>query len=154
MRALIVTAFLAGCGGGEAPEGDEAKEQVHEAKEGPAHEAKEVGADGPEDIQVPAIAEIPTDPESIAKGEQIFTARGCPACHQFGSKLVGPDLVGVTQRRSIVWMEKMILHPDEMLAKDPTAKQLLGVHMTPMPKQGVTDEEIGPLLAYIKSKGG
>ena len=48
----------------------------------------------------------------------------------------------------------MILYADEMVRRDPVAKDLLKVHMTAMTKQGVAPEELPNLFAYIKSKGG
>jgi hypothetical protein len=41
-----------------------------------------------------------------------------------------------------------------MIKRDPVAKDLFKTHMTAMPKQGITDEELPKLLAYVKSKGG
>jgi cytochrome c1 len=41
-----------------------------------------------------------------------------------------------------------------MTKEDPQAKKLLGELMVQMPKQGVTDEELPNLIAYIKSQGG
>ncbi len=116
--------------------------------------AAPVGPDGPLTIAIPAIAAIPSDAASIAAGEKVYGARGCGGCHTFGSKLVGPDLVGVTQRRTLPWVERMILAPDVMIKEDPVAKDLYRSIMTPMPKQGVTDEELPQLLAFIQSKGG
>src|SRR5687768_2260572 len=67
------------------------------------------------EIVVPNIT-ISAAPEDVAKGEEVFTAKGCPACHKVGAgKLVGPDLKGVTQRRDEKWIAKMILRPDVMV---------------------------------------
>ena len=110
--------------------------------------------DPTENLIVPKIASIATDSKSINAGADVFSARGCGGCHAFGHKVVGPDLVGVTSRRTIIWIEKMVLYPSEMTATDPVAKQLLRDHMVQMPDQGVTDDEIKLLLAYIKSQGG
>ena len=112
-----------------------------------------VGPDGPASIKVPVLT-LPSDPTAVAAGEKVFAARGCGSCHQFGSKLVGPDLLGVLTRRSLLWTEKMIMAPDVMIKEDPVAKDLYRSMMTPMPKQGVTEEELPNLLAFIKSKGG
>lgn len=164
---IPLLALLVACGGGDkdastpsttappAPSQPAPPSQPSGTAAAPAAApAETVGPEGPADIAVPEIASISTDAAVAAEGEKIWNARGCGGCHQFGAKLVGPDLVGVTGRRPLVWIERMVLHPDEMLKRDPTAKDLFKTHMTPMPKQGVTDEELPKLLAYIKSKGG
>ena len=48
----------------------------------------------------------------------------------------------------------MIVAPDVMVKEDPQARKLFSELMTPMSKQGVTDEELPRLLAYLKSQGG
>ena len=116
--------------------------------------AEVVGPDGPSAIVVPAIATLPSDEAALAAGKAAWEARGCGGCHKFGEKLVGPDLNGVLTRRSIPWAERMILFPDLMTKQDPEAKKLFASLMVQMPKQGVTETEIGPLLAYIHSQGG
>ncbi|MFY0563235.1 c-type cytochrome [Archangium lansingense] len=108
----------------------------------------------------PARTEIPTPDitlstaaADIAKGQEVYAAKGCPACHKLGGgKLVGPDLKGVLSRREQEWVEKMILRPDIMVKEDALAKKLLAEHFTPMPNQGVDPEKELPLiLAYLKS---
>jgi len=96
--------------------------------------------------------------DPVAEGKQIFQAKGCGACHTIGSgRLVGPDLKGVTKRRSRQWLEKMIVSPETMLYSDPIAKKLLEQYMVPMPNQGVTKEEVKKLIDYLEhedKKGG
>src|ERR671918_730371 len=47
--------------------------------------------------------------ENLAKrGKSLFTSRGCNACHAFGKKLAGPDLVGATERRDATWMRRWL----------------------------------------------
>jgi hypothetical protein len=118
---------------------------------GTAAAAVNVGPDGPESIAVPPF-EVSTDPAVIAKGQATFDAKGCGACHQFGSKLVGPDLDGVLTRRTPAWTARMILNPEKMVKEDPTAKKLLSELMVPMTNQGVPPEDIGALLSFLKSK--
>ena len=81
------------------------------------------------------------------------TAKGCAACHQFGSKLVGPDLVGVGDRRTPPWIARMIARPEIMIKDDPVARKLYGEMMTPMANQGVAEADLLPLIAYISHKG-
>ncbi len=85
------------------------------------------------------------------KGEALFKSKGCVACHTIGKgKLVGPDLKGVTQRRDQEWLTKWLKDPDTMILTDPTAKELLKEFLVPMPNQGLSDEDIKAIMAYLK----
>ncbi|MEQ1505993.1 MAG: cytochrome c, partial [Myxococcota bacterium] len=101
-------------------------------------------------LAVPAFT-VATDAATIEKGKAVFDARGCGACHQFGSKLVGPDLNGIAERRTPDWIAKMVKHPNLMVRQDPEAKKLLGELMVEMPNQGVEDAELGPLVSFLAS---
>ncbi len=131
---LAVTLALVGCG---------KKEQGRQAP------AALDPADGPADIVIPEIA-ASTD---IEAGQKLFASKGCSACHKVGGgKLVGPDLQGVTARRKPKWIARMIVHPDQMIQKDETARGLLKVHMTAMPVQNVdAAAELPALFAFLKS---
>jgi hypothetical protein len=147
--------FLLACGGGEAPTSNAPAAAPAATAAAPAQAATPaaVGPDGPAEIQVAALAAIPSDAASVADGEKVFNAKGCGGCHAWGSKLVGPDLTGLTERRTTPWIQKMIQDPDTMTKKDPVARELFKSHMVQMPKQGVTDAEMPQLLAFVASKG-
>ena len=157
MVALLLVVSLLGCSteapapAPKAPPAAAPATPPPPAAPAAAAPAAAVGPDGPESIVVPAF-ELSTDAAVIAKGQATFDAKGCGACHQFGSKLVGPDLDGVLTRRSPTWAARQILHPEIMLKEDPTTKKLLAELMVPMPNQGVAPEDIGALLSFIKSK--
>jgi mono/diheme cytochrome c family protein len=112
----------------------------------------EVGPDGPTALVVPSIS-LSTDPAAISRGEALFGTKGCAGCHQFGSKLVGPDLNDLLDRRTVPWVARMILHPGAMVKTDPVAKDMFRSLMVEMPNQGVTEAELADLLAYLASKG-
>lgn len=107
---------------------------------------------GPVDqIKVPDI-QYSTAQADIDKGKELFTAKGCNACHKLGGgKLVGPDLKGVTARRDKQWIAKMIMKPDVMIKEDPVAKELFKTHLTPMPNQGVTEADLPLIMSYLKA---
>jgi cytochrome c len=107
-----------------------------------------VGPDGPDNLAVPAFT---VDAASVDKGKAVFDAKGCGACHQFGSKLVGPDLAGIGERRTTPWIAKMILHPSVMVKQDPVARKMFAETMVEMTSQGVADDEIGPLISFLVS---
>ncbi len=90
------------------------------------------------------------NPELASQGESLFTARACVSCHTMGGgRLVGPDLEGVTARRSRQWIVAMMLNPDSMLRADTTARRLLGEYMTPMVNQGLSSDDAAALYEYL-----
>jgi len=116
----------------------------------------EVGETKKEVIQ--AQQEMPKAPPPINdeladKGEELFKTKGCIACHTIGKgKLTGPDLAGVTQRRTLDWIENQILHPEVMVEKDPIAKELLATYLVKMPNQNVTPQEAHAIIMYLREK--
>jgi len=95
----------------------------------------------------------PINHELAEEGEEAFKNKGCSACHTIGKgKLTGPDLAGVTQRRKLDWIQNQILHPEEMLEKDPIAKELLATYLIKMPNQGVTPEQAQAIIMYLREQ--
>ena len=100
----------------------------------------------------PRAAESPVNAELAAKGEGLFKSKTCSTCHAFGARITGPDLVGVTHRRTEAWMRKQMLQPEVMTKEDPIARQLLGQYAVQMPNLMLKDEEVSALIEYIKQK--
>jgi cytochrome c2 len=100
----------------------------------------------------PRAAEKPADDELAKAGEQFFKDKGCSACHAFGTKLSGPDLAGVTQRRTAAWMENQILHPEVMAKEDPISRGLMATHALQMPNQGLKADEARAVIEYLKHR--
>ena len=93
------------------------------------------------------------DMELAVRGGELFTSKGCVACHKIGEgRLVGPDLMGVTERRSYGWIYAMVTAPDSMLQSDSTAKALFAEYFTPMPDQRVQPEEGRALVEYLRAR--
>jgi cytochrome c551/c552 len=90
-----------------------------------------------------------------AEAEKNFAA--CKACHNIdGPKLIGPNLKGVTERRTEDWLIKFIRNPQELIdAGDPIAVQVWEennrIPMPPNPQ--LTDEQIKDILLYIEAGG-
>ena len=131
---VAVALSLAGCGGG-AKDG-----------EGPA-----ASATSPHDTG-PRAAETPVDEALAQQGEALFKSKTCSTCHAFGARITGPDLAGVTHRRSAEWMEQQMLHPDVMTKEDPISRELLGKYAVQMPNLMLKPEEAKALIEYAKHK--
>ena len=111
---------------------------------GPANEKNEI-----EHHNMPASA-TPSEPDAIA-GKQAFESK-CLACHSVGQgKKLGPDLAGVTKRRTEAWLTKWLKSPESMLQTDADAKALLKEYNNlPMPNQNLGDAEVKQYLKYFK----
>ena len=96
-----------------------------------------------------AASAVPTEP-SAAAAKLGFESK-CLACHSVGQgKKLGPDMVGVTKRRTDAWLTQWLKSPDKMLKTDPDAQAMLKEYNNlPMPNQGLSDTEISQYLAYF-----
>lgn len=144
-RPLLLVILLVGCGG------QTSTPAPTPVAPPPVTTPEVIGPDGPSTIPTP-VFEVSTDPAIIARGEKVFGDKGCGACHQFGTKLVGPDLLGVTKRRTPIWIAKQIQSPERMTKEDPVARQMFADLMVQMTNQGVPAEDLGPLISYLHSK--
>ncbi|MBW6483939.1 MAG: cytochrome c [Vicingaceae bacterium] len=84
------------------------------------------------------------------EGEAVFAAK-CTACHKIGKRYIGPDLTGVITRRTPEWIMNMIMNPEEMVANDPIAKELLMEYSAPMANQSLTEDETRKILEYFRT---
>jgi len=95
---------------------------------------------------IPASA-APSDPDTV-QGKLNFESK-CLACHSVGEgRKLGPDVAGVTKRRSDVWLTRWLKAPEKMLEADADAKAMLKeFNNLPMPNQSLSNAEI---KQYIK----
>ncbi len=91
----------------------------------------------------------PIDSALAQQGRGIFEQK-CVVCHKLDQRLIGPPLRDVTKRMEPEWIMNMILNPSGMLENDPTAKELLGQYLTPMPVSGVRAADARALLEYLR----
>jgi len=90
----------------------------------------------------------PSDPDAV-QGKMVFESK-CLACHSVGGgDRLGPDVLGVTERRSEEWIERFLREPEVMLETDPVAMAMLEAYRVPMPNQYLTEDEIRQLIAYF-----
>jgi protein SCO1 len=93
------------------------------------------------------------DADLAKRGKTLFTNRGCNACHAFGKKLAGPDLVGATQRRDGAWLRRWLKNTDEMLESDSIARGLLAEFQNvKMPNLKLSDAEVEALIHYMQQE--
>jgi cytochrome c2 len=96
---------------------------------------------------------LSSDVVQAKTGEEIFNS-GCYACHTIGGgRLIGPDLLGVSERRSEEWLVEFVQHSQSMVeAGDPVAVSLYEEHnKVVMPDQAVTKAEILAVTEYAKT---
>lgn len=90
----------------------------------------------------------------VLPGERLFRTR-CATCHTVTGEepenALGPDLLGVTEKRDINWLINWLRAPDQMLAKqDPIALALYAKYDNlAMPNMRLNKQEALDLLAYI-----
>jgi nitrite reductase (NO-forming) len=97
---------------------------------------------------IPATS-VPTDPIAV-KGKLSFDSK-CLACHSIGGgDKLGPDLYGVSKRRTDNWLAKWLKSPEQMLQSDADAKAMLDKYKVPMPNQNLSDSEIAEYISYFR----
>jgi cytochrome c2 len=104
-------------------------------------------------LALPTVAVISSFISQQSNGEKTFK-QSCAACHSIGNgKIVGPDLKGVTTRRTEAWLIKFIKSSQTMVkGGDKTAVALFNENnKIVMPDQNLSDVQIKEVLAYIKS---
>lgn len=99
-----------------------------------------------------------SEAEMIAAGEQLYTLKGCVACHKTdGTTLLAPAWNGLFSKKETVTADGKVtdVTVDEAYIKEsilePQKKITKGFEKTLMPVMAVTNEEIDQLIAYIKS---
>lgn len=96
-----------------------------------------------------------------SSGEELFRTR-CAACHSvgpqdgqgIGMRTVGPDLLGVTERRDRAWLSRWIREPDRMLAE----REALAVELyeqydrVAMPNLRLNHEDAERVLEFLQQE--
>lgn len=105
----------------------------------------------------PPAGAVPTDAKPIplnmaAQPGQALYTRLCAGCHTVGrGDRVGPDLAGITGRRTSDWLASFIADPEKLRRRgDAIALELAAKYPTVrMPGLGVNKSDVGDLLSYV-----
>ena len=109
-------------------------------------------------LNTSGYSDAPLELPRLSEGQLLFRSR-CSVCHRIGlgdgKDRVGPNLAGVTERRTRDWLRQFIMEPDRMLAAgDPTAMQLFRAYdQIPMPNLGIPPEEAESLIDFLEVEG-
>lgn len=149
--AMFCCVFLFSCSSGEnenqgadAQEGSATTQQNETVGEEIEDEGKGIGP-----ITTVEVGDK-IDETLAAEGKTIFENK-CSACHQLtDQKIVGPGLLGVTEKRKPEWIMNMVINPEEMTKKDPTAKKLLAEHLTQMTNQDISEKDARAILEFLR----
>jgi cytochrome c551/c552 len=92
---------------------------------------------------------------ALAEGGQKLYMTKCSGCHKTtNEKLVGPGWQGVSKKYRPEWIMNFITNTDEMLEKDPKAKQQLEICLVRMPNQSLADNDARQLLEFMRKNDG
>ncbi len=106
-------------------------------------------------LNTSSYSDAPLELPRLSEGQLLFRSR-CSACHRIGlddgAEKIGPNLAGVTERRTRDWLRRQIMEPDKMLAdKDPTALALYHAYgRIPMPNLGIPGDEAEALIDFLE----
>jgi mono/diheme cytochrome c family protein len=97
-----------------------------------------------------AQAQMKVDAQAADRGKKIWNTKQCAGCHELGrQQSTGPDLIGVTDRRSSEWLHKWLKDPVAMTGEDSTAMALKKQFGSQMPKLGLTDSDAEALINFL-----
>ena len=102
--------------------------------------------------QAQADSSMSVNPVLAERGKSLFPNKGCSICHSIGGgrSLAGPDLLGVTDRRSVDWLKRWLQAPAAMYDSDPVAKRLVrDAKGAKMPNLHLSDADIDALINYL-----
>ena len=100
-----------------------------------------------------ASFELPAEIDQVLaeSGKVVYEAK-CTACHKPDKQFIGPAPKGILDKRTPAWVMNMIMNPEEMIQKDPIARQLLiKFNGAPMANQSLTEAEARSVLEYFRT---
>jgi mono/diheme cytochrome c family protein len=145
--SLSLALMLIGCGG-NGDSGSKQQAQTKKQNETGLSTFEQEHGIGPLTETISLGDEV--DMEMAQKGKELFVLK-CSACHKVNERYIGPALGNVLEHRSPTYVMNMILNPDGMTKNHPEAKKLLQEYMSPMPNQGLSQEEARAIVEFLAS---
>ena len=139
--AVVMALCLAACGCGEGG-GDEKQVQS------PAELAAALDQ-GPR-----AVETLKLDPVLAERGKSLFDEKSCTDCHVLGEADIGPDLLGVLDRRTHKWLMKQINDPEWMGQHDTITKGLIDQFDMEMADMEASEADAEAILHYLLRESG
>lgn len=155
---VLFISLLISCGGKEEKKKEGFSYEKKETTEKVTKKAETVPASKRVDLANKGIGPIKSvalkaeiDQTMVTHGADVYK-KMCTACHRADKKFIGPAPTGILERRSPEWVMNMILNPDEMVKKDPLAKELLmEFNGSPMANQNLSEEDARAVLEYFRT---
>ena len=90
--------------------------------------------------------------DRVRAGARLFLSKGCDRCHKLSQGYAdGPDLRGVTTRRSCDWVVALLTDTENMIQTDPALQQLRIEHFLDMPDHKLSVLDARALYAYLRT---
>lgn len=155
---LSISLGFVSCGGGgseEAPKEEKKVQMNMDAAASPKTETASADVGDPmTNMGIGPVSSVELgelDQAMAAEGQKLYEEY-CTACHKIDKKFVGPSPKGILDRRTPEWVMNMILNPEEMIQKDPLAKQvMIESNMAVMANQNMTEEQARKILEYFRT---
>ena len=105
---------------------------------------------------VQAQEQFSVDAAQAAQGAKVWKSKSCDGCHTIGKgRRAGPDLAGVTSRRTSAWLAQWLKDPPAMAKSDPEAKEMVKeAKGMVMPDMRLTDQQVQGLIHYMAAQAG
>jgi mono/diheme cytochrome c family protein len=97
---------------------------------------------------------VPTDTANITAGEKLFN-ENCKVCHTVETRLIGPALKGVYDRREISWINAFVKNSTQLIESGDEQAVAVFNENNQIPMTAFdffSDEEILSIMAYIKDQ--
>jgi len=88
----------------------------------------------------------------VLRGQRLFKGKGCVRCHTIGEGYMdGPDLEGVTERRTYARIIMLLTDTENAIQTDPDFQQLRIEHFLDMPNLNLSRAEARSLYFYLRA---